>query len=225
MSTHNPPNSIPTSFAQRKRIYVACVHCRKRKVKCVSVGESQDRPCERCTRKGLACEYLAVCEEQAKATSTNPGPQGSVQNPSPPFAPATHTQWNQPPQNYGGQNMGTVPNSGHNYYAQPNAAQFNSVVPSGPSQGYPGGQPLSRPYPPAGGFNNPYNYGGMHTQRPHTPLAPPGFSQQPTSSGSADYNRYFSNFGLPAQPNMYINVSVLQVPVIAAGHDDRRRED
>ncbi|KAJ6468025.1 hypothetical protein C8R47DRAFT_1078514 [Mycena vitilis] len=49
-------------FTKRTRIYVACVNCRNRKVRCVTVPGSEEIPCKRCTEKGLSCLYLAVCK-------------------------------------------------------------------------------------------------------------------------------------------------------------------
>ncbi|KAJ7633725.1 hypothetical protein B0H17DRAFT_1149893 [Mycena rosella] len=43
----------------RRRVYIACLNCRKRKVKCLT-DESDKKPCGRCIRHGLACQYLPV---------------------------------------------------------------------------------------------------------------------------------------------------------------------
>ncbi|KAF8167064.1 hypothetical protein K438DRAFT_2064792 [Mycena galopus ATCC 62051] len=48
---------------ERKRAFLACVHCRRHKVKCRTDDESGD-PCERCIRRGLVCEYVSVRDAQ-----------------------------------------------------------------------------------------------------------------------------------------------------------------
>ncbi|KAJ6489913.1 hypothetical protein C8R45DRAFT_929209 [Mycena sanguinolenta] len=53
---------------RRTRVYVACQNCRKRKIKCVS-DDLQQKPCQRCTHKGLQCEYLLVGEQNISASS------------------------------------------------------------------------------------------------------------------------------------------------------------
>ncbi|KAJ6578462.1 hypothetical protein B0H19DRAFT_1253701 [Mycena capillaripes] len=51
-----------TLFTKRRRAFVACANCRKRKIKCISLSDGDGMPCKRCTAKGLECEYLAVDE-------------------------------------------------------------------------------------------------------------------------------------------------------------------
>ncbi|KAJ7628777.1 hypothetical protein FB45DRAFT_1004265 [Roridomyces roridus] len=50
---------IPSQFERRTRVYIACVNCRRRKIRCKS-GDSEEKPCERCVKKGLRCEYVPV---------------------------------------------------------------------------------------------------------------------------------------------------------------------
>ncbi|KAJ6489961.1 hypothetical protein C8R45DRAFT_929251 [Mycena sanguinolenta] len=50
------------SIRPRKRVYIACSNCRKAKVKC-KTDEQETKPCKRCIRKRLDCEYLTVAEE------------------------------------------------------------------------------------------------------------------------------------------------------------------
>ncbi|KAJ3736473.1 hypothetical protein DFJ43DRAFT_621684 [Lentinula guzmanii] len=73
MST-NPANSPAT---RRRRAQIACRNCRKRKIKCVTNEEPPHNPCERCQRKGLVCEYVAVGEPSPPST---PALERSVQN-------------------------------------------------------------------------------------------------------------------------------------------------
>ncbi|KAJ7624566.1 hypothetical protein FB45DRAFT_1086359 [Roridomyces roridus] len=48
----------------RTRIVMACTHCRKRKIKCLTVGSSAEGPCERCTKRGLKCEFITVAGQR-----------------------------------------------------------------------------------------------------------------------------------------------------------------
>ncbi|KAK6981603.1 hypothetical protein R3P38DRAFT_3234031 [Favolaschia claudopus] len=55
-------------FTKRRRAFIACKNCRRRKVKCIS---SDYHPCRRCTVKGLKCEYYATGEEQAPSSPSS----------------------------------------------------------------------------------------------------------------------------------------------------------
>ncbi|KAJ4482675.1 hypothetical protein C8R41DRAFT_841075 [Lentinula lateritia] len=75
-------NSTSSPATRRRRAQIACRNCRKRKIKCVTNEEPPHNPCERCQRKGLTCEYVAVGE------------------PSPPSTPALeHAEHNRLPPN------------------------------------------------------------------------------------------------------------------------------
>ncbi|KAJ7039948.1 hypothetical protein C8F04DRAFT_272289 [Mycena alexandri] len=50
-------------FTKRRRAYVACQNCRKRKIKCYAASEGDFGPCGRCIAKGAQCLYYAVPEE------------------------------------------------------------------------------------------------------------------------------------------------------------------
>ncbi|KAF8205312.1 hypothetical protein K438DRAFT_1757294 [Mycena galopus ATCC 62051] len=68
----------------RKRGYIACVECRRLKIKC-ETDEYQPKPCKRCTTKGLDCKYITVAEQSRRdanpeASSTD----SSVPSPVPP---------------------------------------------------------------------------------------------------------------------------------------------
>ncbi|KAJ7458498.1 hypothetical protein FB451DRAFT_1182692 [Mycena latifolia] len=96
MSCHIPPNRGVDSSTPRLRASVACVRCRKRKIKCISSEGSPDRPCERCARRGFVCKYLSVGEERAQSSSNWPAgvpaytssPTPSTPQPAPPTTPA-----------------------------------------------------------------------------------------------------------------------------------------
>ncbi|KAJ7641982.1 hypothetical protein FB45DRAFT_1126220 [Roridomyces roridus] len=86
MSQHNkipPPSFPPPPFAPRTRVYLACAQCRRRKIRCISNGD-YDKPCERCDRRNLRCEYISVAEEagreysSSQIESTSRGPDDSA---------------------------------------------------------------------------------------------------------------------------------------------------
>ncbi|KAJ6488834.1 hypothetical protein C8R45DRAFT_1097181 [Mycena sanguinolenta] len=56
-----------------RRTYVACLACRKRKIKCFTDG-SEKKACRRCSHKGIQCEYLPVPSAQKHAPSHSPFP-------------------------------------------------------------------------------------------------------------------------------------------------------
>ncbi|KAJ7456150.1 hypothetical protein FB451DRAFT_1183938 [Mycena latifolia] len=120
MFAHPPPNSTEPLARRPKRVYIACVHCRRRKVKCITSQESQ--PCARCIKKGLKCDYLSVPEQQARSASTTHGQEASDQNPLPPTPYMASTR-NNTPQSYEGNPLP----SGHLYRPPQNDSQFNSV--------------------------------------------------------------------------------------------------
>ncbi|KAJ6543702.1 hypothetical protein DFH09DRAFT_1088562 [Mycena vulgaris] len=62
MYPHTPPYATIPLFQHARRTYLACLRCRKRKIRCLSVDENT--PCERCTRRGLArtTQVLKECK-------------------------------------------------------------------------------------------------------------------------------------------------------------------
>ncbi|KAJ6460831.1 hypothetical protein C8R47DRAFT_1226081 [Mycena vitilis] len=82
MSQRSSPDATLAIFTKRKRVCLACVHCRRRKVKCMTTEATTSdsppcTPCERCTKMGLACTYLSVAA-QSRSTS------GGAPSPTPP---------------------------------------------------------------------------------------------------------------------------------------------
>ncbi|KAK7042788.1 hypothetical protein R3P38DRAFT_2511723 [Favolaschia claudopus] len=57
-----PESNVFSLFTKRRRAFLACFNCRRRKVKASCVSEDY-KPCTRCTLKGLKCEYHAVPED------------------------------------------------------------------------------------------------------------------------------------------------------------------
>ncbi|KAJ7190279.1 hypothetical protein GGX14DRAFT_579992 [Mycena pura] len=69
-------------FTTTKRVLVACTNCRQRKAKCLT--DSQDRPCMRCQRHQLKCQYLSTAEYPSPPTqSTGGGRSKESQRPPP----------------------------------------------------------------------------------------------------------------------------------------------
>ncbi|KAJ7277460.1 hypothetical protein C8J57DRAFT_1223211 [Mycena rebaudengoi] len=86
------PSSSP--FVKRRRAYVACTNCRQRKVRCVSPSEVGDEPCNRCSKRGLKCEYIAIpdCQETSSDgdSTTTPEPLSGSNSPDG-LSPAPYT--------------------------------------------------------------------------------------------------------------------------------------
>ncbi|KAJ7480851.1 hypothetical protein FB451DRAFT_1446945 [Mycena latifolia] len=118
MFAHPPPNSTTPLVWRPKRAYIACVHCRKRKIKCITPREGQ--PCERCIKKGLICDYLPVPEQQARSGSISHGQEAADYNPPP------STSYRAPTWNHSSQE-GVPPQLGSAFYCPPqDDSQFNS---------------------------------------------------------------------------------------------------
>ncbi|KAJ7342985.1 hypothetical protein DFH08DRAFT_237738 [Mycena albidolilacea] len=75
MSRHDPLNLTPESSKRQRRTNVACSHCRRRKIKCVTSNIFSCTPCARCTKMGLSCAYISVEAQGAdvKSPSTMEG--------------------------------------------------------------------------------------------------------------------------------------------------------
>lgn len=58
----NNPSSSSATTAQHKRVYQACIPCRRRKVRCDlgSVDNPHDPPCVRCRRESKECYFSAT---------------------------------------------------------------------------------------------------------------------------------------------------------------------
>ncbi|KAJ7627145.1 hypothetical protein FB45DRAFT_920747 [Roridomyces roridus] len=52
-------NGAPYDMKPRRTI-LACSICRKRKLRCITFEQPPRNPCERCVRKNLPCEYIAM---------------------------------------------------------------------------------------------------------------------------------------------------------------------
>ncbi|KAJ7619719.1 hypothetical protein FB45DRAFT_1096180 [Roridomyces roridus] len=81
------PRMIPMSkqpafiLGLRKRTPIACIHCRKRKIKCKATN-GYDKPCERCTRRKFDCEYISVAEESERSPASTSTRFGDIAPPT-----------------------------------------------------------------------------------------------------------------------------------------------
>ncbi|KAJ7677134.1 hypothetical protein DFH06DRAFT_1429284 [Mycena polygramma] len=150
MSTRAPSQSTLQDFTKRARIYVACVNCRKRKVRCITIDNCEETPCKRCTEKGLLCSYLAVCEERDNPAQNPPppsqrwnqGPRSSSSARSAAYGRQKPSQYppihGQPPSQSANSRFNPspsfVPNATPNFYS--NQLQSQPPVPTNPAHGY-----------------------------------------------------------------------------------------
>ncbi|KAJ7468242.1 hypothetical protein B0H11DRAFT_2284192 [Mycena galericulata] len=72
MSSSSAPKTYSQTFSKRRRAFVACSNCRKRKIKCVTASDADDNPCTRCLKKGLTCEYAPVSDNEYSASDSSP---------------------------------------------------------------------------------------------------------------------------------------------------------
>ncbi|KAF7313699.1 C6 finger domain [Mycena chlorophos] len=75
MSDQQPITSAAVLSSRRRRAMIACTNCRRRKIKCVTTEEPPRHPCQRCTKRGLSCEYVSVIEDD----SNSPTPETPLQ--------------------------------------------------------------------------------------------------------------------------------------------------
>ncbi|KAK7038441.1 hypothetical protein R3P38DRAFT_544921 [Favolaschia claudopus] len=61
---------------KRRRTIIACVHCRRRKIRCITTENPPKNPCAYCVRKRLTCEYVAASHptepDQQSSASASP---------------------------------------------------------------------------------------------------------------------------------------------------------
>ncbi|KAJ7676652.1 hypothetical protein DFH06DRAFT_1428293 [Mycena polygramma] len=195
MSNRTPSQSTLQDFTKRTRIYVACINCRKRKVRCITTDDSEEKPCKRCTEKGLSCSYLAVCEERDNPPQNPPPPsqrwnQGPRSSSNASSAPYGNNNSSQYPPNYGQapsqtptqfNQSGFVPNyTNAAPYPYSNQPQSQSQVPNNPAYGY-----GANTYPASG-----------QTYYPNTGMP---YQSSSTAGFNPDPNFYAPNPGYDAQ--------------------------
>ncbi|KAJ7142421.1 hypothetical protein C8R44DRAFT_725777 [Mycena epipterygia] len=199
MSRKDLPDSTLAMFTKPRRVYIACLNCRKRKIKCVTTEESPDKPCERCAKRGLTCEYVSVGDQEFPSpTSTQSGrggpPMTQAQSVPPPrYGPNT---WGQSPPAYGGNNPGGA--TPYPYNPHSNSPYLNSPPPMPQTDPYHSsrGQHGATPQYPA------YNHPAMTAGPSHAPQAQPyptaGFPQHQPPPVHGSYNQYGQYFPNPS---------------------------
>ncbi|KAJ7225142.1 hypothetical protein B0H12DRAFT_1077879 [Mycena haematopus] len=157
-----PPFLSPI-FLTRRRVIIACTHCRKRKIRCMTPEDPPQNPCDRCVKKGLKCEYVTMATQRDE-TSTNrsaPIDRRRQASPSPP-AGSRHTNYShssRPIDPQWGGNQGRdhrtlhahAHEPGHNsqYRYQPYRTQSAGATPEEYYRSYqmPGLPPTLQPHP------------------------------------------------------------------------------
>ncbi|KAJ7615982.1 hypothetical protein FB45DRAFT_1106894 [Roridomyces roridus] len=128
--------------ARFRRAYVACVNCRRRKVKCVPTSENDwTQPCVRCQRKGLECESaLAQKPDDLARAPARPTPSTSSghSHPRSGWSPQPSHPSNMHPQT--GFAPIPLPTSG---------ANNNNLMYGHHGQGHHHSYPSPSPYPPS----------------------------------------------------------------------------
>ncbi|KAJ7113643.1 hypothetical protein C8R44DRAFT_741226 [Mycena epipterygia] len=85
MSTSTPSAQNSKDFTpfiiKRRRTILACSNCRRRKIRCITTEQPPTKPCQRCTKKGLHCEYVAATDYEDNPSSTTQVPEMPLSNP------------------------------------------------------------------------------------------------------------------------------------------------
>ncbi|KAJ6463396.1 hypothetical protein C8R45DRAFT_519088 [Mycena sanguinolenta] len=69
--SHKPsPYPVITPAPGHQRNRIACTNCRKKKIKCMTEKKnpSPTTPCERCSKEGLKCEYVAISNNEGSSS-------------------------------------------------------------------------------------------------------------------------------------------------------------
>ncbi|KAJ6532647.1 hypothetical protein B0H19DRAFT_1081678 [Mycena capillaripes] len=157
-----PPPHFPPPFLTRRRVIIACTNCRKRKIRCLTPEDPPLNPCDRCTEKGLKCEYITITNQKNQkagsrknASEADAELSGTASTSSPPVRlPPVHT---------------AHPSAPHDFHVHPAMyrSQSQPVDAYGPLFGaHDHHLPLPHPDPPAG-------YGGREYHRPYSSMIQP----------------------------------------------------
>ncbi|KAJ7110824.1 hypothetical protein C8R43DRAFT_1159992 [Mycena crocata] len=186
MSTSPAPETASKSPMKRRRAFVACVECRKRKIKCVTLSDDDDRPCTRCALKNIQCEFQPISEHDSSSSRPVPSVHGAQHWDTQP--PTPHSAGLYPP-SYGGYDTNAGINQQYPHGArspypyQSNAWPANatprhpqqrpppSSLPYGASPGLGGSMPMHPQNFGASSNANPNYYGAA--QYPHAPSSGP----------------------------------------------------
>ncbi|KAJ6566773.1 hypothetical protein B0H19DRAFT_1067052 [Mycena capillaripes] len=188
-------------FTRETRVLVACTHCRESKIKCMAHPEK--KPCMRCERKGLHCEYISTAKQRSRGTGSktpqpsNPPTPSQPTTPFPPPSPNQTLNFDGYAQtaSYGGYMPPIPPTMGGNPYGDnPNVGSGSLYRP--PSQrnntysSVPGYQVPSQTHGPATPYAGSMQYPG-----------PAPSQQQPMNPNyPIDYGNYTYNYNASSQP-------------------------
>ncbi|KAJ6534111.1 hypothetical protein B0H19DRAFT_1080614 [Mycena capillaripes] len=179
-AAQNPYGNTPIAL-QRRRTLVACTNCRKRKLRCITTEQPPKKPCARCTKKGLSCEYVSIevndstsgHSRQNSASAFNNSSQ-DLSNAPPPPLPYTG-----PPAPYQRPRY-----SGSSQY--PDLSLDGSSQPNSPPQYHP--PPINQPMSDQGyDFNSGYDSNQGYNLPPLQGYQYPG-NNAPTSAQPNAYN-------------------------------------
>ncbi|KAJ7182196.1 hypothetical protein C8R43DRAFT_940344 [Mycena crocata] len=181
MTSQTPSHTGQATSTQRKRTYLACKACRKRKVKCVTKGE--DTPCKRCSERGFECEYLPVCVENEGELLGHSDGQGSK------ATSAYSSTQGKTPASQGFHGAATI-QSGAMPYPQHSSFNFGPSRPQAGILSYQHQHPTPHSHgPPSAAYPQ-----TRPAYAPHHHQPPPGMVP---SQSNSQYDQYFSHFGLP----------------------------
>ncbi|KAJ7099851.1 hypothetical protein C8R43DRAFT_1244276 [Mycena crocata] len=175
---------------QRRRVFIACLNCRKRKIKCMT-DDTEQQPCDRCIRKGLLCEYLAVGDEDStSARDPPPGRSSAGQSPSSSSYPAGSYPVSSTNSN-GAYGTHPPPHAIHPQYAPSQPQEPHSNHSAHQYQGH----RTPAPYPvPSSQYNNgPSNTYGREQPPMHSPFPPPNQAGPSTYPPNYGYYPYASS--------------------------------
>ncbi|KAJ6532958.1 hypothetical protein B0H19DRAFT_1272626 [Mycena capillaripes] len=188
MSSSFTPDASSNPFMKRRRAYVACSNCRKRKIKCVTVSEVDYRPCTRCAQKGLKCEYFTTPEDDQSDTVSPPEIQPPARDrddrgwtPQPITPPSAGISGYLSSSRGSGARPNPVPPAGNPRY--PYRPRPDPTMPATSSAPWGQQQPPSQHQQPGSGY----------------PPAQMGFAPMQHPGGSASQQQYY-NSGTPYLP-------------------------
>ncbi|KAF8148134.1 hypothetical protein K438DRAFT_1989316 [Mycena galopus ATCC 62051] len=115
MSTSSSASRTPQTDApyatQRRRTMMACVNCRRRKMRCITTEQPPRNPCARCTKKGLNCEYVSADRDDDSSAnqSSSEFPESSAHPARPPMPPPSRATQSWPNPSDFSRGPGTAP--------------------------------------------------------------------------------------------------------------------
>ncbi|KAJ6549110.1 hypothetical protein DFH09DRAFT_1087176 [Mycena vulgaris] len=196
MSHQVPTDSNLALFTKRRRIYIACVHCRKRKIRCITAPEAPEHPCER--------EQDPPSPSPTSGEYTIPPTGHSDRGPANAYPQSQH---------YGGYNAPPAgPSSNYNWShyksSNPLSTGVQPSVPTNYQQ-----NPAYRRQHPGSIQQSAYNYAAPSQASQYPNTRPPPTPSTPAFQGyHVDYNQMFPDPGLnntTYNPNKYEDPSTV----------------